>query len=257
MRLKLERTLRSSHWRRRGRVRPLPTVRIAARGERSEAGIEVRASRSRLLLALIGGASALAGLGLLALARSAPPASLPVLVGRVAVPAGARLTRADVRVASLSASAPVLATLVPARSAATVAGELVTAPLIPGAPLLRGELSGVRPAAFTLTVGEEHALGGALRAGEWVSVLSTFQTANGGASTRLLATHLLVLAVGAPPSLGDPSAATIPVTVALPDPRLASVLALADTVGHIDLLRDGTPFELAHLPIASAPGVGT
>jgi Flp pilus assembly protein CpaB len=119
----------------------------------------------------------------------------------------------------------------------------------------RGALATADPAAFTLTVGAEHALGGALLAGDRISVLATFSTPSGGALTRVLARGLLVLAVGAPPSIGDPSEETVPVTVALPDPAVASALALANTVAHVDLLRDGAGSAAVPIPTASAPGV--
>jgi Flp pilus assembly protein CpaB len=112
------------------------------------------------------------------------------------------------------------------------------------------------PAAFTLTVGAEHALGGALAPGDRISVLATFATASGGALTRVLARGLLVLAVGAPPDIGDPSEETVPVTVALTDPAIAAGLALANTVAHVDLLRDGAGTADVSIPAATAPGVG-
>jgi hypothetical protein len=86
-------------------------------------------------------------------------------------------------------------------------------------------------------------------------VLVTLQSPSGGASSRLVARGLLVLAVGRPPSLGDPSLATVPVTVALPDPSLATALALANTVGHLDLLRDGSAGSPPAAPPASAAAV--
>ena len=46
---------------------------------------------------------------------------------------------------------------------------------------------------------------GELQPGDRVTVLATFTTANGGATTRAVASELLVLAVGQVPRLGDPS----------------------------------------------------
>ena len=42
-----------------------------------------------------------------------------------------------------------------------------------------------------------------------------------------------------------------PVTVSLPDPTVATELALANSVGKIDLLRDG-PNTTAPIPLANA-----
>ena len=95
------------------------------------------------------------------------------------------------------------------------------------------------PSAFTVVVPVLHALGGSLHPGDRVSVLATFQAAAGGAQTRAIARDLQVLAVGQTPRGFDQASATIPVTLALPDPSLASALALAEEAGKIDLLRQG------------------
>jgi Flp pilus assembly protein CpaB len=106
-----------------------------------------------------------------------------------------------------------------------------------------------------LSVGSQDALGDALDPGDRVTVLATFTTSSGGDVTRALAQSLLVLAVGAPPAIGDPASETVPVTLALPDPAIASQLALANTAAHIDLMRDGaTP---PPVPTATVPGATT
>ena len=100
-----------------------------------------------------------------------------------------------------------------------------------------------------------HALGGNLAVGDRVSVLATFTSATGSATARVIARHLVVLAVGQPPTGIDQSSATVPVTVALPDPGVASELALANSVGKIDLLRDGGNTTAA-IPAATIAGTG-
>jgi hypothetical protein len=62
------------------------------------------------------------------------------------------------------------------------------------------------------------------------------------------------LTVGAPPEGLDRASASIPITVALPDPSLAAGLALANTEGKIDLLREGRRGRSAPIPPASAQG---
>ena len=111
------------------------------------------------------------------------------------------------------------------------------------------------PAAFTLAVGEIHALGGDLLPGDRVSVLATFTSPSGTASSRVVARGLVVLAVGQPPAGLDPASATIPVTVALPDPAVATELALANNVGRLDLLRDGAD-AAAPIPTVTAGAAG-
>jgi len=71
----------------------------------------------------------------------------------------------------------------------------------------------------------------------------------------MLARHLVVLSVGQPPTGVDASSTTVPVTVALPNPSIASELALANSIGKIDLLRDGSNTTAA-IPAATAAGSG-
>jgi len=204
---------------------------------------------------LLAGALLASSLALLLSLGSHASGAVGVLVAARGLPAGTLLSAGDLRSAELAAGGALVSTLVPAAREPGVLGETLSAPLQAGEPLPRAALAaGGDPAAFTLTVGAEHALGGALRPGDRVSVLATFQSASGGASARVLARGLVVLAVGQPPSLGDPSQATIPVTVALPEVALAPALALANTVGHVDLLRDGALTPPAGLGAASLPG---
>ncbi len=216
-------------------------VRIAPR--RPQAAVRSgRGNSTRVFLALLGSALLVGGLAVAL--SSAPPAGGPsvVLVAARSLPAGTPLRPADLQRSSVGVGRALLATLVPAGDEPLVLGTTLAEPLEQGsrssAP--RSPPARTRPRS-TLTVGAEHALGGALRAGDRISVLATFQSSSGTVATRLLARNLIVLAVGKPPSLGDPSQATIPVTVALPVPAVASRLALANAVGHIDLLRDGAP----------------
>ncbi|MGH3001686.1 MAG: RcpC/CpaB family pilus assembly protein, partial [Gaiellaceae bacterium] len=92
---------------------------------------------------------------------------------------------------------------------------------------------------FTLAVPALHALGGALAPGDRVTVLATYGNAAGQAQTKAVARGLEVLSVGQAPSWLDQASATIAVTVELPQPSLASALALANSAAKIDLLREG------------------
>ena len=179
----------------------------------------------------------------------------PVLVATRNLPVGTVLHAADLRSAGLAGDRTLIGALVPGRQLTQVLGRRLAAPLSAGLPLARSALAtpGAAPSAFTLVVPVLHALGGALHPGDRVSVLATFQAAAGGARTRAFARDLEVLAVGQPPSGLDQSAATIAVTLALPNPSLASTLALADEAGKIDLLRDGAGAG-APIPPASVGG---
>jgi hypothetical protein len=71
---------------------------------------------------------------------------------------------------------------------------------------------------------------------------------------RAVARGLRVLTVGLPPEGLDRSSASVPVTVALSDPSVAAALALANSEGKIDLLREGASGRTAPIPAASAQG---
>jgi len=189
---------------------------------------------------------AVSAVGYIAVAARSRTHSSEVVVAAHNLPAGTRLTTRDLRLVKLSAGQELLRQLVPAT------------PVLAGLPVARESVAqpGGGPAAFTLTVAAMHALGGNLAIGDRVSVLATFTSATGAASARVIARHLVVLSVGQPPAGIDQSSSTVPVTVALPDPGIASELALANSVGKIDLLRDGSNAATA-IPAAATSGNGS
>jgi Flp pilus assembly protein CpaB len=173
-----------------------------------------------------------------------------------ALPAGSVLAAGDLAPTALSGAPQLLARLIPASREAALVGRRLAAPVEAGLPVPWASLAGVggAPAAFTLAVGALHALGGALEPGDLVTVLATFTSPNGTVTVRVVGRGLVVLSVGQPPPGLDLASATIPVTVALGDPAVASELALANSVGRIDLMRDGD--AAASTPSARA-GTGT
>lgn len=179
----------------------------------------------------------------------------PVLVAAHDLQAGAQLRPTDLRTAELAGDAGSLAALVPERELETVLGRELAAPVPQGAPLARAAVasSGAARPAFTLVVPALRALGGSLRPGDRVTVLATFES-GAGARARAVARGLRVLTVGLPPEGLDRSSASVPVTVALPDPSVAAALALANSEGKIDLLREGASGRTAPIPAASAQG---
>lgn len=214
--------------------------------------------RSRRLLQpvpLAGFALMLVGLLIVLGYSAAASRRTTVLVAARDLPAGAVLRLSDLRSSRLGADGDVLAAVVTAQQEQAVVGRRLAVPLGAGEPLPRSAIasSSASPAAFTLAVPAAHALGGQLQPGDHISVLATFSGPTGGARTEALARDLVVLAVGAPPSIGDPNQSTIPVTVALPDPRLASRLALANSTAKIDLLRDSSHSGSAAIPDANTP----
>ena len=179
----------------------------------------------------------------------------PVLVAAHDLQAGSIVRSADLRVAELAGDAGTMAAIVPERELQTVLGRELAAPVSQGAPLARAAIAptGAGPAAFTLVVPALRALGGGLRPGDRVTVLATFES-GAGAQARAVARGLRVLTVGDTPDGLDRASASIPVTVALADPSLAAGLALANTEGKIDLLREGARGRTAPIPPANAQG---
>ena len=169
--------------------------------------------------------------------------------------AGAILRAADLRTAELAGDAQAMAALVPESELETVLGRELAAPVSQGAPLPRAAVAARSsgPAALTLVVPALRALGGSLRPGDRVTVLATFES-GAGARARAVARGLRVLEVGQTPEGFDSDSASIPVTVALSDPSAAAALALANSEGKIDLLREGAKGRTAPIPPASARG---
>jgi Flp pilus assembly protein CpaB len=179
-----------------------------------------------------------------------------VLVAARDLPAGTTLRAGDLRTAGLAGDNAVLSALIPAREADLVVGRRISVAVSAGQPLPQSTVSPrtAVPSAFTVAVPVLHALGGALRPGDRVSVLATFESAAGGARTRAIARNLAVIAVGTAPTTFDRSTATVPVTLALPNPSLASALALANEAGKIDLLREGSRVHREAIPPAEVGG---
>ena len=180
-----------------------------------------------------------------------------ILVAARTLPAGHILRPADLRSAALAGDKQVLATLIPADTEATLVGRALKTTVAAGTPLPQAALAatGRTADAFTLAVPVLHALAGSLTPGDRVTVLATYTPTNGQAVTRPVARNLEVLAVGAASGF-DSASQTIPVTVALPDPSLASALALANEAGKLDLLREAGTGSAAAIPAATAPAGG-
>jgi Flp pilus assembly protein CpaB len=178
-----------------------------------------------------------------------------ILVAARDLPAGTLLHASDLASTSIAGDRTLLASLVGSGERSRVLGRRLATPLLAGAPLPRAAV--VAPAqvpdSLTLAVPALHALAGGLVAGDRVTVLATFDNGAGHAQTRAVARGLEVLAVGRPPSTIDPSTATVPVTLALTQPALASTLALANNEGKLDLLREGSSNQTAPIPAAATP----
>jgi Flp pilus assembly protein CpaB len=177
-----------------------------------------------------------------------------VLVAAHALPAGRVLRASDLAHSGLAGSSQLLATLLPASEQGLLVGRSLKEPVEAGAPIPASALASARGGAdaMTLAVPVQHALGGGLAPGDRVTVLATYTNSTGQAQTRAIARNLEVLSVGSATGF-NASAETIPVTVALPNPSVASALALADEASKLDLLRESGSGAGAPIPNASAP----
>ena len=206
-------------------------------------------------LPLVGGLLVLVALGGYWSVYTATTARTPVMVAAHDLQPGTVLRPSDLRAAELAGDSETMTALVAEAELATVMGRELTAAVPAGAPLARASVTptGAGPAAFTLVVPALRAVAGELRPGDRVTVLATFGGGT-GARARAIARGLRVLTVGEPPEALDAASATIPITVALPDPAIAAGLALANSEGKIDLLREGAKGRTAPIPSASEQG---
>jgi Flp pilus assembly protein CpaB len=177
-----------------------------------------------------------------------------VLVAAHALPEGAVLRASDLTHSGLAGSSQLLASFLPASEQSLLVGRSLKQPVASGAPIPAAALASARGGtdSMTLAVPVQHALGGQLAPGDRVTVLATYTSATGQAQTRAIARNLQVLAVGSASGF-NASAETIPVTVALLNPSVASALALANEAGKLDLLRESGTGVSAAIPSASAP----
>jgi Flp pilus assembly protein CpaB len=177
-----------------------------------------------------------------------------VLVAAHALPAGRVLRASDLAHSGLAASSQVLASFLPASEQALLIGRALKEPVAAGAPIPSAALANARGGtdSMTLAVPVQHALGGQLAPGDRVTVLATYTNPGGQAQTRAVARNLEVLAVGTASGF-NASSQTIAVTVALPNPSVASALALANEAGKLDLLRENGGGAGAPIPPVSAP----
>ncbi len=176
-----------------------------------------------------------------------------ILVTTHALPAGTVLSGSDLRSGELAGDSSVLASLVPEHDLSQTIGRRLTTAVPAGTPLSSGALTTAQgqSSAMTLAVPEFDVTGAGLQAGDSVTVLATFGSGSGQASTRAVARGLRIVSVGEAAPNADPSTATIPVTVAVSEPAIASSLALANEDAKLDLLLEGTAGSTAPIPQAT------
>jgi Flp pilus assembly protein CpaB len=184
---------------------------------------------------------------------SASTKRTPILVTTHALAAGTVLTSGDLRSAELAGDSAVLSSLVPVRETGQTVGRRLSTALPAGAPLPAGALANqqAQTAAMTLAVPEFDVSGATLQTGDAVTVLATFGAGTGQATTRPIARNLQILSIGEAPSNADASTATVPVTLSVSSPSIASSLALANEDSKIDLMLEGSNASTAPIPQAT------
>ncbi|HWX97581.1 MAG TPA: RcpC/CpaB family pilus assembly protein [Solirubrobacteraceae bacterium] len=180
----------------------------------------------------------------------------PILVTTHALAAGTVLASSDLRTGELAGDSSVLASLVPERELSQTIGRRLSTGVPAGAPLPFGALTTqqAQTSAMTLAVPEFDVAGARLQPGDSVTVLATFGAGSAAASARPVARALQIVSVGEAVPNADPSTATVPVTVAVSNPSIASSLALANEDAKLDLLLEGASASTAPIPQASQAG---
>jgi Flp pilus assembly protein CpaB len=162
--------------------------------------------------------------------------SVRVAVTATPVEAGQTLRAEDLAFTDVRADEALVATLLTPADVASVVGWVVTAPLPPGELLRRGDLqTPSAPAAqraMSIPVDPEHAVAGALQAGDRVDVIEVV-----GRSASYLVTDAEVLAVPDEQPTGITGGLrAFSVTVAVDD-ATALRLAVAIRAGQVELVR--------------------
>lgn len=160
---------------------------------------------------------------------------------------GATIQAADLRVTDVRLGADVLDRY--ATTTTRLEGAVVGRPVRAG-ELIALDAVGVGPAAaegrvMTVPVAPEHAVGGALRAGDRIDIFATFDPGEPNARTALVGRDVEVINVVTVGGLVVGEEAVVGVTVAI-DPDAAATLAFAIRSAEIDIARvDGRPDETA------------
>jgi Flp pilus assembly protein CpaB len=197
--------------------------------------------------AVVGGlliAVAVVGIFAAYTSSNARPRQLYVVAARD-LPAGTRLTDADLSVAALDVPDAGLrkvlfgpGAMLTSRGATTIAplsaGELVQASAVVG------RAGGPGSREVSIQIDRARAVGGTLKTGEYVDVLGTFGT-GADAYTVTMVAHVRVISIGSVTSaLGDDSTSQI-LTLAADDQRTAEALADANVAAQMTLVRSADP----------------
>jgi Flp pilus assembly protein CpaB len=176
-------------------------------------------------------------LGGLRLSGSATPGTA-VFVAAADLEAGHVLTRTDLERVEVRGPAAFLDGLERAGRGAPV-GRVLRTPIRHGAPIALDALGGALPAGrdVTIPVSPEHALGGAIRAGDRVDVFATFDKGTDVARTILVARSASVRGVTRSDGLFGQGEGGITALTLVVDPDAAIGVAFAARNGELDVAR--------------------
>jgi Flp pilus assembly protein CpaB len=175
---------------------------------------------------------------------NARPRQLYVVAARD-LPAGTRLTDADLSVAALDVPDAGLrkvlfgsGAMLTSRGATTIA-HISAGELIEGSAVV-GRAGGPDSREVSIQIDRARAVGGTLKSGEYVDVLGTFGT-GADAYTVTMVAQVRVLSIGTVTSaLGDASSSQI-LTLAAVDQHMAEALADANVAAQMTLVRSADP----------------
>ncbi len=205
-------------------------------------------------------------IGFLLFSASSTPRTRGVVVATQDLPAGARLRHADLAVAQAQLGDAQARASVAADALDGLEGQELLAPVSAQQILARGQLStGRRPALqpgfvrMTVPVRPDTAVGGALRAGDLVTVLGTTDKGKPTAQTRPVVERVLVDQVGqsdslASSSLGGANDANAAPTTLRPGRPIAwaTLIVPEDRATSLSLARWNGDLELVQLPAGDA-----
>ena len=181
-----------------------------------------------------------------------PARQLYVVAARQLAP-GTRIDAADLRVAALDLPDPAVRHEV-FGSVSELVGATVLAPIAPGSLIEASEVVGRRGAPGTreisVSVDRSRAVGGTLKPGEFVDVLSTFGQ-GAASSTVVMVPHVEVLDVTAAGAGSVGSSTGEVIVLAVPDGTTAEAVADADAATQLTLVRSAE--QLSDAPVTTIP----
>jgi len=181
------------------------------------------------------------------------PSRQMYVVAALPLAPGARITAPDLRLVALDLPDPAVRRQV-FGSVDELVGASVLAPIAPGSLVEADEVVGRGGAPGTreisVSIDSSRAVGGTLKAGEFVDVLSTFGQ-GAASSTIVMVPHVEVLDISAAGANSIGSSANEVIVLAVPDGTSAEAVADADTATQLSLVRSAE--QPTDAPVTTVP----